>query len=127
MKKNTYTSLNSPVRPGRSLAQIFVGLIAAGSMAIGSANAAAVIGAQLYSTGGDVIVEVLPATAGYVSELHLFSPRPDRFITLNTDVGTITNLGSFHAGTELIFVIYVRDTSNTFYMGPTNRNPDAVF
>ena len=98
----------------------------AGLLAAQPGHAAAVIGAQLYSTGGDVTVEVQPATAGYVSELHLFSPSPARFIALNTEVGTTVNLGSFPAGTELIFGIYVRDTGDTFLMGPATRNADGL-
>jgi hypothetical protein len=91
-----------------------------------TASAAPIIGGQLYSTGGDIIVEVLPATAGFVSELHLYSPGPDRFIALNTDVGTVINLGSYPAGSELIFGIFVRNTGNTFLMGPGIRNPDGI-
>ncbi len=84
------------------------------------------IGGQLYATGGDILVEVLPATAGYTSELWLFSPAPARYIALNHDVGTIVNLGSFPAGTELIFRIYVREEESSFYTGPGSRNPDGL-
>ncbi len=89
-------------------------------------SAAPILGGQLFSTGGDVMVEVMPATAGFVSELHISSPAPDRFIALNTDVGTVVNLGSFPAGVELIFTIFVRNTGNTFSMGPAVRNPDGI-
>lgn len=95
-------------------------------VATSSLRAAAVIGGQLFATGGDVTVEVLPATAGFVSELRLYSPGPERLIALNTDVGTIVNLGSFTAGEELIFGIYVRDTGDTFKMGPASRNTDNL-
>ena len=95
-------------------------------MAAGPLSAARIIGGQLFATGGNVTVEVLPATAGYTSELHLISPGPDRFIALNHDVGTVVNLGSFPAGVELVFGIYVRDTGDTFQMGPASRNPDGI-
>ncbi len=95
-------------------------------MAAGPLSAAGIIGGQLFATGGNVTVEVLPASAGYTSELHLISPGPDRFIALNHDVGTVVNLGSFTAGVELVFGIYVRDTGDTFRMGPASRNPDGI-
>ena len=95
-------------------------------MAAGPLSAAGIIGGQLFATGGNVTVEVLPASAGYTSELHLISPGPDRFIALNHDVGTVVNLGSFTAGVELVFGIYVRDTGDTFQMGPASRNPDGI-
>lgn len=95
-------------------------------MAAGPLSAAAIIGGQLFATGGNVTVKVLPATAGYTSELHLISPGPDRFIALNHDAGTVVNLGSFPAGVELVFGIYVRDTGDTFQMGPASRNRDGI-
>lgn len=85
-----------------------------------------VLGGQLFSTGKDVQVKVLPATAGFTSELWLFSPEPRRFIVTNRDVGTIVNLGRFPVGVELVFGIVVRDTGNTFLMGPGYRNPDGI-
>lgn len=90
------------------------------------AGAVMVLGEQLFSTGGDVEVEVLPASAGFTSELHLFSPGPDIFIALNSEVGKIVDLGSFPIGEELLFGIFVRNTGHTFYMGPGSRNPDGI-
>ena len=95
------------------------------------ATAAPVLGAQLYWAGGDISVTVQPATAGYVSELKLFSADPDIFIALNTNVGTTVTideatLALSHAiGDELVFGIFVRDTSDTFLMGPASRNVDG--
>lgn len=90
------------------------------------AQAVSILGGQIFSTGGNVEVEVLPASAGFTSQLHLFSPGPDIFIARNTDVGTIVNLGSFPSGVELIFGIFVENTGNTFFMGPGPRNPDGI-
>jgi cysteine-rich repeat protein len=98
------------------------GVCQAGSAGGGSP----VVGGLLFASGGAVEVEVLPASAGYVSELHLFSPGPPRFIALSSDVGTVVSLGTFPAGTELIFGIYVRGPGDTFQMGPASRNPDGV-
>ena len=38
------------------------------------ASAAPVLGGQLFSTGNDVQVQVMPASAGFTSELWLFEP-----------------------------------------------------
>jgi hypothetical protein len=90
------------------------------------ASAAPVLGGQLFGTGGEVTVEVLAPTATFTSELRLCSPGSGQFIALNHDVGTVVNLGTFPAGTELVFCIFVRDTGQTFYMGPGDRNPDGI-
>ena len=90
------------------------------------AFAVPVLGGQLYSLGGDVVVEVLPASAGYTSQLWLFSPDPDIYIATNNNIGYTVNLGSFSAGTELVFGIYVTNTGYTFSMGPGSRNPDGL-
>nr|HPM43188.1 PEP-CTERM sorting domain-containing protein [Candidatus Omnitrophota bacterium] len=36
------------------------------------------------------------------------------------------NLGSFTAGTELVFGIYVTNTGYVYSMGPGSRNPDGL-
>ena len=92
----------------------------------GTSSAVPSLEAMLFATGGDVEVEVLPASAGFTSELHLFSPGPDRFIATNRDVGLVANLGAFPAGEELLFGIFVRNTGITYFMGPAARNPDGV-
>lgn len=109
------------------------GAVAAGLLALStSATAAPVIGAQLYWAGGDITVTVQPATAGFVSELTLYSAAPDIFIALNTDVGTTVTLAaatidaSHDIGDELIFGIFVRNTGQTFLMGPGSRNADGL-
>jgi hypothetical protein len=84
------------------------------------------IGGRIFSNGGNVEVEILPSIAGFTSELSFVSPAPTRFIGTNRDVGTIVNLGSFPAGTELVFSIFVRETSRTFYSGPASSNPDGL-
>ncbi len=85
-----------------------------------------VLGGQLFATGQPVEVEVLPASAGYTSELWLFEPGPARRLATNRDVGTVVSLGTFPAGVELIFGITVLNTGNTFKMGPGDRNPDGI-
>jgi hypothetical protein len=99
-----------------------------GAIALAAAAGAAQAqpGGQFFSTGGMVHVEILPSTAGFSSELHLYSPGGDTFIGLNSDVGLTADLGPFTLGDELIFGIFVRDTGDTFVMGPGSRNADGV-
>ncbi len=80
-------------------------------------------GAKVSANGGEVIVRVMDAEAGFTSELWLSSPE-ERFIATNRDIGTVVNLGVYEAGTELIFHIYVRNTEYTYFTGPADRNPD---
>ena len=110
-----------------------LGFAAAGLLSLGTAaSAAPVLGAQLFWSGGDITVTVQPATAGFVSELKLFSADPDIFIALNTDVGTTVTIAaatldvSHDIGDELVFGIFVRNTSETYVMGPGSRNVDGL-
>lgn len=84
------------------------------------------IGGRILSAGGDVVVEILPAVAGFTSELSLVSPGSTRLIATNRDAGTVVSLGSFPAGVELVFSIFVRETERTFYTGSGSLNPDGI-
>jgi hypothetical protein len=84
------------------------------------------IGGRIFSAGGDVEVEILPSIAGFTSELSFASPGATRVIGTNRNAGTIVQLGSFPAGVELIFSIYVRETQRTFYSGPASSNSDGL-
>lgn len=103
-------------------------LVSAGLLALaGPAAASPVLGGQVFGTGGPVTVEVLPAEAGYTSELRLCQPGEAQvFLATNRDVGSVVPVGTFPSGTELVFCIYVRNTGQTYYMGPMSRNPDNV-
>src|SRR4249919_879549 len=68
-----------------------------------SSVAALVLGGQLFSSGARVEVQVLPASAGFTSELWLFSPGPARRLATNRDVGLVVDLGTFPTGVELVF------------------------
>lgn len=112
---------------GRVLA--IVGALVISSLSARPAQAAPIIGASVYASGGNVIATFLGSSAGYTSDLYLFNPsNPFGIIFTNhtTAPGTTFNLGSFAAGTELIFAIYVRNTGDTFYTGPASRNADNV-
>jgi hypothetical protein len=125
----------------------FALMVLAGTLSARTAQAAPVLGAQLIATGGDVMATFLGHTAGFTNDLYLFDASDLStplavtgvtgpgfggaagliFTNHTTPVGTTINLGSFAAGTELVFGIYVRNTGDEFFMGPANRNVDNVF
>jgi hypothetical protein len=94
----------------------------------GTASAQTGIGGQLFATGGTVEIDVQPATAGYTSELFLQNEDGTRGSTLalNIEFGKHIVIGPFPAGRELVFGIFVRNTGDTFLMGPGARNPDGL-
>ena len=122
-------------------------MLLAGALNARTAQAAPIIGNQLIATGGDVIATFLGHTAGFTNDLYLFDASDLNtplavtgttgigfggaqgliFTNHTTPVGTSINLGSFAAGTELVFGIYVRNTQQAFYMGQASRNIDNIF
>lgn len=107
------------------------GVLAAFTMATtASAQTPAGLGGQLYSLGGEVTIDPLPATAGLKSELWIVSPE-ERFIAFNERIGSTdpiqdpVTIGPYPAGTELIFEIRVPG-QGTFQIGPGSRNPDGL-
>ena len=94
------------------------------------AQAAPIIGQALIATGGDVVVTFVSNGAGYTSELFLEGPTGDGLGTIfnnwTTPISASLNLGTFLAGTELIFRLGVKDTGNVFYTGAADRNADGV-
>ena len=85
------------------------------------------LGAQLFSTGGDITVEVLRSTAGLTSELRLYAPDGSFTpVALNRELGRIVILPARPKGEELVFGIFVNGPKNTFKLGPGERNPDGL-
>jgi len=84
-------------------------------------------GAQLYATGGEITLEVQPATASLHSELRLYN-ADDTFTPLatNREVGRKVVLPARPAGEELVFGIYIASNDQTFKIGPGDRNPDRL-
>jgi hypothetical protein len=108
------------------LATLTVALVfAAGT---GTASAQTGVGGQLFATGGTVELDVRPASALFVTELFLANEDGTRgpTLALNTEVGKHVVIGPFPAGRELVFGIFVRNTGETFLMGPGSRNRDGV-
>ncbi len=111
-----------------------LGAVAAVAFALLAAPrpAFAVLGGEIFATGGPITVEILAKDALFINHLFLFPPAadPPLFIANNTQVGDIIGLGSYSAGTELVFGIVVDDPGHpgiTYKMGPAIRNPDGDF
>lgn len=103
-----------------------VALVFAGGA--GTASAQTGVGGQLFATGGTVELDVRPATAAFVTELFLQNEDGTRgpTLALNTEAGRHVVIGPFPAGRELVFGIFVRNTGETFLMGPGSRNRDGI-
>jgi len=71
----------------------------------------------------DVIVTCVAKGGGYTHQLYL--DNTNTFICDSADVGTQVNLGTFPAGTELIFRLDVLNTGYSYYTGAAERNPDS--
>jgi len=120
-----------PVGPPPPLAPIPAGLNPAGpTYPSPNGGSAVVVGQELFASGGEVYVTDLgPTGAAYSEDLFVASPPNPYGVFMNnhTDAkGTTYDLGSFAAGTEIEFGLYVYDTQNTWYDGPGTRNADGV-
>ena len=90
------------------------------------------VGESVYASGGDVQVTFLgKGVATYTDLLWLSSPgsaysSPSTPIFNNqtSPANSVVDLGSFSAGTELVFGMTDQNVSQTFYTGPASRNPD---
>jgi hypothetical protein len=105
---------------------VLAALVAAQGAAAQSAPPAG-LGDQLFSTGGDIKIEVLRSTAGLTSELRLYTPDGSFTpIARNTELGRVVTLPARPRNDELVFGIFVQGPNNTFKMGPAERNPDKL-
>jgi hypothetical protein len=79
-----------------------------------------------------VTVDLQATGAGFASDIYLFTPGGANvgFIGTNAGVPSQVSLGTFPAGTELLFGIVVHNqldgTDDVFYIGPACRNLDNV-
>lgn len=106
------------------------------------AGAAPIMGQQLFATGGEVRVVYLGANAAFKNDLYLFDPTDLTPLDLTDASGGLgkgaiftskespfwatVNLGTFAKGQELVFGVYVRNTQQTYFLGPASRNPDGL-
>ena len=98
------------------------------------AQAAPVLGAQLFYTGGTVTVTSLLVTSGNTTELGLYDAAFSRLLFIMNDEppGVVVSFDpstlGISVGDELIFGIrtIVPPTGTEFFMGPAGRNFDGI-
>ncbi|MDJ1184719.1 PKD domain-containing protein [Roseofilum casamattae] len=83
------------------------------------------IGTPLYSSGDDLIIQVLGSDSGFTSALWLMSPS-QHSIASNQHTGAVVNLGPIPAGQELKFGLQVYNTGYWYYTGAPSNNPDGI-
>jgi hypothetical protein len=83
-------------------------------------------GGQLFSTGGFAQVTTLPGTADFASDLRLSYAGNTIAIATAQEIGKTLTLPKIDFTQELVFKIFVRDTGETFSMGPASRNRDGI-
>jgi len=153
--KQAYMSINS-IR-FRAIGWVIIGLASLANTGWGAAipypdvGTSVSFGQRLIANGGEVTVQ-MPAVAGAFYDDYLFlylptplpafdpGPPPVNFLFWNHGTPGTQSLGSFAAGTELIFGLYtgvMSDTDNnpqtpdefvplaTWYTGPGERNEDG--
>ena len=97
----------------------------AASLSISAGYAGAL---PIYATGGNVTVEILKSNSGYSNNIYSFTDSLEisdaKFIGVDNDTSIMSfDLGTFAAGTELIFGIVNDDT---FFTGDSSRNFDGL-
>ena len=108
-----------------------VGVLAFALISAPRADAAIILGSPLFvQEDGPVTAQFLVGELAAFTDL-LFLADPTNalgtiFNNKTTAVSTEVNLGTFSAGTELIFGLAVLDTGLTFFSGPASRNPDLT-
>lgn len=118
-------------------AGLALGLAVVPAVALADTPSGDLLGGKLYWAGGDVKVTVLPASAGYTSELGLYKGADKNqrkvMVATNRQQGLVKSITAaeltgwgFKTGDELVFGIFVKDTSHTFFMGEGTRNPDGI-
>ena len=112
----------------KSLQKLGALTLLSAAMAVPNLSQASAIvgpGGQIFATGGNVQVEVLPSSSGYTNEIDFFygvSLSSLTFIGFDNFITTV-NLGAFSTGQELVFGI--RGPEGTFLMGGGSRNADG--
>ncbi|MBE2216117.1 MAG: DUF4114 domain-containing protein [Opitutaceae bacterium] len=113
----------------RSTLRLFT-LVAASVFLAAAAHAVPILGGNIVVTAdSEVHVTFEGYSAGYTSQLFLQNPGNDLgmlFVNKTTAVGSTIALGTFAAGTELIFRLFVVPTGQNFLTGDALRNSDNI-
>lgn len=105
------------------------GLALAGPIVEGAPLGEPILGGRMYvAEAGEVTATFDGSSAGYTSSLFMYSPDTGKgtIFDSQTAAGTSVSLGSFAAGTELIFGMKVHETGNVFFTGEAAFNPDDM-
>ena len=78
------------------------------------------------ATAGEVMVTFLSKTAAYSNDLFLQGSTTKILNNQTAFAGQTFSLGSFKAGAELAFNIFVNTTGETFYSGLASNNRDNM-
>jgi hypothetical protein len=113
-------------------------IVAMSALAPRTSQAQALPGTSLYATGDPIWVKFVSYEAQYRNDLYFFayvgqSPSNAQYLFTNQTAtpGSETQvLGTFGAGQEIVFGIYVYDQGRgryyTYYSGSASNNPDGV-
>lgn len=77
------------------------------------------------ATAGEVILTFLSKTAAYSNDLYLQGTSDAILNNQAAKPGVQYSLGSFQAGAELAFTMFVKNTGFAYYTGDVSRNPDS--
>ena len=116
---------------------LLIALMAFGTVACPTASMALpILGANvIVNTTGNVTATYLGHSALISNDLYLDSPSNGLGLIFNnhaTPIGTTFDLGTFTAGTELLFRLYAYEsggadlTDREYFTGPASRNPDGI-
>ena len=85
-----------------------------------------ILGGRFFvANDGDVTAIFLGSDASYFNTLSLSTPSDITIFDRNY-TGSGISLGSYDAGTELVFSLYVANTGKTFFTGNGSNNPDGL-
>ncbi|HMN75096.1 MAG TPA: PEP-CTERM sorting domain-containing protein [Burkholderiaceae bacterium] len=82
-------------------------------------------GLLVVASGGEVTATYEGNSASYSNDLYLENTGEFVFNNHANSPGDTKVLGTFAAGTELLFRLHVNNTGNDFFTGPDSRNPDG--
>jgi len=117
---------------------LLIALMAFGTVASWHTESMAlpILGANvIVNTTGNVTATYLGHTARISNDLYLDSPSNGLGLIFNnhaTPIGTTFDLGTFTAGTELLFRLYAHEsglgdlTPRNYFTGAASRNPDGI-
>ena len=78
----------------------------------------------LVATDGEVILTFLSKVSIKNTDLYMQGTEESILNNQTAVTGSQFSLGSFKAGTELAFTIFVKDDGFAYYTGEANKNPD---